>query len=119
MLAALPYGTEGAVGTTYNFNAELQYRVLDSWMRGEFAAARAAQLATTKFVAMFANLESQVDGAYILKIHMDLIGQPMGPGRLPYTKPTDAGRALWKTAALGWCNEFRAVAPSWCARIHA
>jgi N-acetylneuraminate lyase len=119
LIASLPYGTEGAVGTTYNFNAEVQYRILEGWNNGNVSAALFAQKATTSLISAIVGVEKKVDGAYIWKMLMDLIGQPMGPARLPYTPPTQEGREALKVAVRAWCKEFKTIAPSWCAGVVA
>ena len=91
--------------------------VLDSWNKGDIAASREAQRGTNKFIAMIVRLEPQLGGAYAWKMHMDLIGHPMGPARLPYVPPTASAKAALKSAVMGWCQEFKAIAPSWCARV--
>ena len=116
LLGATAYGVEGAVGTTYNFNAEVQQKVLGS----DAATARRAQLATSTFIKMLSGFEAAYPGVYSWKVAMDLMGMGVGPARLPYVEPTPAARTALHDALAGWCRgtdtELR---PSWCGALHA
>jgi N-acetylneuraminate lyase len=118
LLGAAAYGVTGAVGTTYNFNGELQGKVLERMGRGDLKGAREAQDATARFIKMFEDLAPTIGSAYAWKMAMDLIGQTMGPPRLPYTTPSsDAVHAL-KSGLLAWCQSTTVeLRPSWCARL--
>jgi len=118
LLGVLPYGCEGAVGTTYNFNAELAHHVFAAFKAGDLVTARAAQKGTARFVKILTDLAPKLEGAYMWKMVMDVAGMSMGPGRLPYTKPTAEVKAIFRSAIVGWCAELREqLQPSWCKKV--
>ena len=118
LLAALSYGVEGAVGTTYNFNAELQRQIIDAFNKGDLETARNAQKGTASFVKYLDELAHTLNGAYSWKIIMKIIGNDVGPARLPYIPPTPAAEEALKSMLIKWCNELSVdLQTSWCKRL--
>ena len=57
-------------------------------------------------------------GVYVRKAVMQLIGQPVGPARLPYVAATPAQMATLKASLQTWCGATAApIRPSWCAKL--
>ena len=95
LLAALAYGVEGAVGSTYNFIAPTFHRLWAAFRRGDFVAARAEQLRSVEFVRICAGF------GYLRtsKAAMSLLGVDCGPMRLPFS-PLSSGEQSKLFAAL-------------------
>ena len=120
-LSAFVLGVHGAVGSTYNWNGELQNKVLDAANRGDLAAARAAQLASARFVDMGVAFGAKIQpGADAWKTVMQAIpGVPsMGPPRLPFLPATPDSMAKLAAEIKAWCAQTSAnLRPSWCATV--
>ena len=118
LLSAVAYGCRGAVGTTYNFNADLQRIVLNANDNGDWAMARAAMRGTSSFVKAIQDVENIVGGAYVWKMIATEIGLDVGPARLPYIPPTAEATAAVKTMLAEWCGSLtKTLKPWWCAKV--
>jgi N-acetylneuraminate lyase len=82
LLAALALGVEGAVGSTYNFSAPIYRRLVEAFLRGDLAAARAEQF---RSVQVFERLSSYGFMA-AAKALMGMLGVDVGPPRLPFAR---------------------------------
>lgn len=80
LLATLPFGIKGGVGSTYNYAAPVYRRIYDAVARGDFETARREQLKTVQLVEVL--LEHGVLRAG--KAIMSLIGHDCGPIRPPF-----------------------------------
>lgn len=79
LLAAAVLGVHGAVGTTYNFAAPLYRRMLAALWRGDFTAARAAQMKSVEIVAVMARYGFLA----ACKVLFRELGIELGPMRPP------------------------------------
>lgn len=79
LLNSLPLGTEGAVGSTYNYSAPIYLRILDAFRKWNMADARLHQNAANQFIATMVKFGGLPAGKAI----MGLIGVDCGPVRLP------------------------------------
>lgn len=103
LLSGLSAGAEGAVGSTYNFSPGLYRRIIDAYRRGDNEAAREWQLRSVEMVQVFVRypaLPAQ-------KAIMEIIGQPVGPPRLPWRPLSreeiqDLERSLKQIGFLDW-----------------
>lgn len=118
MLSAVVLGAEAAVGSTYNWNGELQNHIFTAFARGDLATARAAQLATTRLIKVLQDSSPLEPGTNTFKVLMDVLpGVPsVGPARLPYlpSKSTAARTKLLELVRV-WCHSTPpSVRPSYC-----
>jgi N-acetylneuraminate lyase len=79
LLASLPYGTMGAIGSTYNYAAPLYYDLMQAYSRGEMERANDLQNQSIKIVQILLKYNVLAAGKSIMKI----IGIDCGPVRLP------------------------------------
>lgn len=79
LLAALAFGVDGAVGSTYNYMAPLYHRVIEAYNAGDMAAAQREQARAQDVVALLYKYGGIPTGKYIMK----LIGLDCGRVRLP------------------------------------
>ena len=79
LLGALATGAQGAVGSSFNFAAPLYHGLIASFHSGDLVAARAAQLKSTRMIALLARYGYM--GA--AKSVMTMLGVDVGPARLP------------------------------------
>ena len=86
LLAGLSLGAKSAVGSTYNFAAPLYRRVMDAFAQGRMEEARAAQLDAQRLIGVML----EYPGLAALKAAMKLVGQDLGPVRLPSQALTSA-----------------------------
>ena len=113
LLAATAYGVEGAVGTSYNFNAELQAKVLNA--PKDIATAQRAQLATSTFIKVIVDFDAAHSGFYSWKMAMEMMGYPVGPPRLPYLEPSQEATTALRSMVHGWCKATdEDLRPTWC-----
>jgi N-acetylneuraminate lyase len=91
-LAAVALGGKGAVGSGYNFAAARFHRLLAAAARGDYAAARAEQLAAVRVIAVM------IRAGYLpaAKEVMRLRGLDLGPVRLPLANLTPAEAAAFR-----------------------
>ncbi len=80
LLAALPFGVEGAIGTTFNFMPGIYYRIMEAFKSGETEEARLLQFKTVQVVEIILRYGG---GVAVSKAMMGLCGLDCGPCRLP------------------------------------
>jgi N-acetylneuraminate lyase len=80
LLAGLSIGVRGAIGSTYNYMASLNYKLMDSFAKGDLASARALQLNTISVIELLFRYGGPVSAG---KAIMKMIGLDCGPLRLP------------------------------------
>lgn len=86
MLGALATGALGAVGSSFNFAAPIYHRLIDSFQRGDLAAARKQQLRATQLIALL----SRYGYMGAAKATMQMLGIDLGPPRLPHASLSPA-----------------------------
>ncbi len=79
LLAALAFGGQGGVGSSYNFAARIYLRLIDAFKRGDLDAARQEQYRSVRLVQLL----SEFDYMAAAKALMEMLGVPVGPPRLP------------------------------------
>lgn len=80
LLATLPFGIKGGVGSTYNYATPVYRRIYDAVARGDLEAARREQLKTVQLVEVLLEHGVLRTGKAI----MSLIGHDCGPIRPPF-----------------------------------
>ena len=80
LLAGLSIGIEGAIGSTYNYMAALNHKIMDYFGQGDLEEARALQLKTVLVIELLFRNGGPVSAG---KSVMKLIGLDCGPLRLP------------------------------------
>lgn len=80
LLAALAFGANGAVGSTYNFAAPIYHRLIDAFRAGNLEVARQEQMRSVQLV------RTLVKRGYMAsaKAFMVMLGVDVGPPRLPH-----------------------------------
>lgn len=86
LLASLPYGTVGAIGSTYNYAASLYYDLIKAYNQGEFERARHLQNRSIEIIQKLLKYNVLAAGKSVMK----LIGVDCGPVRLPVRNLTHA-----------------------------
>merc|ERR1711976_813362 len=116
-LSALILGAEGAVGTTYNMNGDLQNSITKYYQQGDLKMARRAQLAVSTFINTLQHI-GEGCSCDEFKLAMDIINEPdVGPARLPYVAWTNDQSTKTKTALMDWCQTFSDIGPTyWCKK---
>ena len=89
LLCGLASGAAGAVGSTYNFAAPLYHKLIKAFESGDLESARKYQLTSQKMIRLFGRF-----GGGVVKQIMGLIGQNVGPARLPKANHIDKNREL-------------------------
>ncbi len=79
MLSALPLGTQGAVGSTFNYAAPLYYQLMDAFNEGDMVAARKLQQKSIDMIELLGKYGGIATG----KAYMKMIGLDCGGFRLP------------------------------------
>lgn len=79
LLASLPYGTTGAIGSTYNYAAPLYEALIKAYHAGEFVHAQHLQNLSITIIRKLLRYNVLAAGKSIMK----LIGIDCGPVRLP------------------------------------
>jgi len=116
MLSALPYGIDGAVGSTYNFNGVLQNKILDAYSKGDMVAAGAAQFDANRFINSVHEF-GVATGTWEFKVVQNIINNPaVGMARLPYLNPTQEQEDQLRAVMKDWCNNAAVGAP-WCSSL--
>jgi N-acetylneuraminate lyase len=82
LLAALALGAEGAVGSTYNFAAPIYSRLVEAFLRGDLATARAEQFRSVQLVERLSSYGFMAAA----KALMGMLGVDVGPPRLPFAR---------------------------------
>jgi N-acetylneuraminate lyase len=85
LLASLPYGTIGAIGSTYNYAAPLYYDLIKAYNTGEFARAQQFQNRSIEIIQKLLKYNVLAAGKSIMK----MIGIDCGPVRLPVRNMTN------------------------------
>lgn len=86
LLASLPYGTQGAIGSTYNYAAPLYYSIIDAYENGNMELANTYQLKSIEMINVLLKYDVLPAGKAIMK----LMGVDCGPVRLPVKNITEA-----------------------------
>ena len=87
-------------------------------LHGDGPTASAAQLASAAFLKSQTEVGKKMPGVYVRKAVMQLIGEGVGPARLPYIAPTAAQMDTLKASLQQWCGDTAAaIRPSWCAKL--
>ena len=79
MLPALSLGTQGAVGSTFNYAAPLYYEMIDAFNNGDLDTARSLQQKSIEMIRLLGKYGGIATG----KAYMKLIGLDCGEFRLP------------------------------------
>ncbi len=79
MLPALSLGTEGAVGSTFNYAAPLYYGLIEAFNKGDLAKAQSLQQQSIDMIRLLGKYGGIATG----KAYMKLIGIDCGEFRLP------------------------------------
>jgi N-acetylneuraminate lyase len=80
LLAGLAFGAQGAVGSTYNFMANLYYEVIKNFKEGNLEAAREKQLQSVRVVEILNKYGGAIAAG---KAFMKQVSVDCGPCRLP------------------------------------
>jgi N-acetylneuraminate lyase len=106
LLAAVALGAQGAVGSTYNFAANVYHRVLAAVQRGDLKSAQNEQFRSVQLVQLLASYGYM--GA--AKGVMSMLGVPVGPARLPNGKLSTSQytELQEKLTALGYFEWIKA-----------
>jgi len=81
LLGALATGAKGAVGSTYNFAAQIYHRLIAAFEQSDLQRARLEQLASVQLIECLASYGYMAAA----KSTMEYLGVPVGPPRLPNT----------------------------------
>ncbi len=92
-LDALTRGVRGAVGSSYNFAAEIYYRLMSAFERGEMETAAIEQQRAVDSI----NLLAKYGYLPAAKFVMGLLGVPLGPARLPLMNLTEDNQKQLRT----------------------
>ncbi len=105
LLAALALGAISAVGSTYNFAAPIYQRIIKNFSRGNLDGAREEQL----FITSMVDLLKSYGFLPASKALMGMIGQEMGPVRLPLRELSDSQKSALKLEleTLGFFERIR------------
>ncbi len=86
LLSALPFGVEGAIGTTFNFMAGIYYDIMDAFKSGNMKKAGQLQFKTVQIVEILLRYGG---GMAASKAVMGLCGLDCGPCRPPVQNLTE------------------------------
>lgn len=105
LLPALAVGATGAVGSTYNFAAPINNRIIAAFKERDFEVARKEQYRAVQLIRLLANIG--FIGA--TKAVMGFLGVDVGPARLPNTVLTAEQKTTLKTSLerLGFFDWIR------------
>ena len=105
LLASLPYGTIGAIGSTYNYAAPLYYDLMQAYSHGEMERAKDLQDQSIKIVNILLKYNVLAAGKSIMK----LIGIDCGPVRLPVRNLTaqEMDQLRVDLESIGFFDKFR------------
>jgi N-acetylneuraminate lyase len=82
LLAALAVGAVGAVGSSYNFAANIYHEVISALGEGDLPRARQAQFRSVQLIELLAGFGYMAAS----KAVMGMLGIDVGPPRLPHEK---------------------------------
>lgn len=85
LLASLPYSTQGAIGSTYNYAAPLYYSIIEAYNDGNMELANEYQLKSIEMIQVLLKYDVLPAGKAIMK----LMGVDCGPVRLPVKNITE------------------------------
>jgi len=88
LLGALPFGIDGAIGSTYNFSSPLYSRLLAEYAQNKIDAAQELQAQSVKVVQEF----HAYGGISTGKAIMEMLGVSCGPPRPPLPSLSQAER---------------------------
>ncbi len=110
MLSALPLGTQGAVGSTFNYAAPIYYQLMDAFNEGDMVTARRLQQKSIDMIELLGKYGGIATG----KAYMKLIGLDCGGFRLPVKNMNADQFELFKAdvAALQF-DTFRSRMPAY------
>jgi N-acetylneuraminate lyase len=92
MLSALPLGTKGAVGSTFNYAPSLYYEMIDAFNNNDLKKAQALQQQSIDMIRLLGKYGGIATG----KAYMKLIGLDCGEFRLPVKNMTADQFELFK-----------------------
>jgi len=92
MLPALSLGTQGAVGSTFNYAAPLYYELIDAFNNGDLPKAQSLQQQSIDMIRLLGKYGGIATG----KAYMKLIGVDCGEFRLPVKNMSAADFELFK-----------------------
>lgn len=106
LLSALAVGTQGMVGTTYNFAAPLYHKIIKSYEQGDLFAARQFQLRAAKMIRIML----RHGGLPAFKTAMGFVGIDCGPVRRPLpalseSEKNDLHRELKTLGFFEWLSQ--------------
>jgi N-acetylneuraminate lyase len=107
LLAGLAFGAKAAVGSTYNYAAAKNYRMIEAYRKGDGAEARAAQTLLQRSIVPMLKFGGIPTGKAI----MSLAGVDCGPPRPPM-ESLSASQVKALKAELDALNFLGAVSPS-------
>ena len=84
MLSALPLGTKGAVGSTFNYAPSIYYDMMEAFRNNDLEKAQALQQRSVDMIRLLGKYGGIATG----KAYMKLIGMDCGPFRLPVKNMT-------------------------------
>jgi len=84
LLGALAVGAQAAVGSTYNYTAQLYHRIIRAFEAGDLTTARGASERSVELIAVLLRFGGVRTGKAI----MNMIGVDVGPPRPPLTPLT-------------------------------
>lgn len=86
MLSALVLGTQGAVGSTFNYAAPLYYQLIDAFHAGDFKKAQGLQQQSIDMIRLLGKYGGIATG----KAYMKVLGLDCGEFRLPVLNMSDS-----------------------------
>eukprot|EP01013_Petalomonas_cantuscygni_P009975 TRINITY_DN2291_c0_g2_i1.p1 TRINITY_DN2291_c0_g2~~TRINITY_DN2291_c0_g2_i1.p1 ORF type:complete len:389 (+),score=66.98 TRINITY_DN2291_c0_g2_i1:46-1167(+) len=130
LLAAAVFGADGAVGSTYNWDAETAVAILREYRAGRLDTAMSymdQKVASVYLMTRFASSAAAqgLDSGHVSAIDSVKLFQGIatsgnvdpGAGRLPYLAATSAEASALRSSIGTWCLGLRnsgATVPSWC-----
>jgi N-acetylneuraminate lyase len=101
LLAALCFGAQGAVGSSYNFAAKIYHQIIAAFQRGDLAEAREHQFRSVQVIRILAAAGYMGAAREV----MGLLGAPVGDPRLPNAR-LDAAAKTHLKKNLDACGFF-------------
>lgn len=97
MLSALVLGTQGAVGSTFNYAAPLYYDLIEAFNNGDLKKAQALQQKSIDMIRLLPKYGGIATG----KAYMKLLGLDCGEFRLPVKNMNEEQFQLFKKEVVG------------------
>lgn len=106
LLAALCFGAQGAVGSSYNFAAAIYHKIIAAFHRGDLQDAREHQFRSVQVIRILAAAGYMAAAREV----MNLLGAPVGDPRLPHARLDHAAKAQLRNHldACGFFDWIRA-----------